>query len=799
MRKNKRKNKERVKKVPIKVLMLICLSFVMLGCIFIVAARYFDEPLLQKQGKLKTDKDLLGTILKENQKYGDKKVEMKVDPKTLELSLKGEKNSAKIAGTFDEPISNFKEEGDNISWTYPNQKLDVTISNSKEFVSINFLPHSDETEEITWPTVSGDHYYLPIGEGKQISAKDQVWEEYFKGNNELDLNESFSMSFLTVVQNDSAATIVMDDNFDKQLLKDEYSADLSFKIKNNLNKFNRKQGVTYRVYLSDNTPVASAKLYQRDRINNKKFTTLSQKNEMNSNVEKLIGAPHIYYWQNQLLTEQDIKWQKFVNVDPSFFNHVGNLLESCSEDGREGFDQALKLLTSGEGYKFEKNTILTGINTVLAYPDFYHADIFKTISDKELSYLKETSADMPTEERFSINKKLLKSVLKDAATEEKEWGQKSSTDILKDMKKSGLNKAWIGLANWNQGLVNPSFVQEAVSDDYLIGPYDSYQSIHENLSLDWNTASFKNNKQVFDAKTIMKPNGEYVSGFLGKGRKVNQTLIADESDYRMKQVLSKKVPFNTWFLDTDAAGEIYNDFSPEHPTSIKDDVNARVKRSNDLTKKGLVVGTETGNDYFNEAMVFAHGIETPVIAWSDEDMRKNKESEYYIGGYGSIGSKIPERYSKVVSIKEQYKKIYIDPSYNIPLYKLVYNQSVITTHHWEWDSYKIEGETENRRLSEYLYNVPPMIHLDQESWKNRKEDIIKNSKQWERYQTEAITKEMTDFQYLTEDKLVQSTTYGDDLIVTVNYSDKVFQSGDYKIEPHKGIINQDNKITIINE
>ncbi|OQO72589.1 hypothetical protein BH746_11855 [Enterococcus faecalis] len=69
---------------------------------------------------------------------------------------------------------------------------------------------------------------------------------------------------------------------------------------------------------------------------------------------------------------------------------------------------------------------------------------------------------------------------------------------------------------------------------------------------------------------------------------------------------------------------------------------------------------------------------------------------------------IPDRYGKQIPLKEEYIATTIDPVYSIPLYKLVYNQSVITSHHWEWDSNKIKGEEANRRIREYLYNSPAL-------------------------------------------------------------------------------------------
>ena len=47
------------------------------------------------------------------------------------------------------------------------------------------------------------------------------------------------------------------------------------------------------------------------------------------------------------------------------------------------------------------------------------------------------------------------------------------------MKEAGIEKAWIGLPNWEQGFMQPNFVTKAKEMGYLVGPYDSYHSIHE--------------------------------------------------------------------------------------------------------------------------------------------------------------------------------------------------------------------------------------------------------------------------------------------------------------------------------
>ncbi len=195
-----------------------------------------------------------------------------------------------------------------------------------------------------------------------------------------------------------------------------------------------------------------------------------------------------------------------------------------------------------------------------------------------------------------------------------------------------------------------------------------------------------------------------------------------------------------------------------------------------------------GNDFAAPYIAFAHGIELPSFSWMDADMSKNKENPYYIGKYYSSHGGVPEKMSLEIPVKEKYKKIFLDNAYNIPLYKLVYNDSVITTYHWDWSTFKIKDETQNRMLYEILYNVPSLYHLDKFQWEKYKERIIRHYKIWSPFSRTAVTKEMTDFRILSDDRLVQLTEYGSDLKVAANFSDTEFKYNDDIIAPNSLII-----------
>lgn len=55
---------------------------------------------------------------------------------------------------------------------------------------------------------------------------------------------------------------------------------------------------------------------------------------------------------------------------------------------------------------------------------------------------------------------------------------------------------------------------------------------------------------------------------------------------------------------------------------------------------------------------------------------------------------------------------------------------------------------------------------------------------------------MTGFEYLTEDGLVQMTSYGDQITVTANFSNEAFPTGDTVLEPKSLMIIDGGEVTV---
>ena len=243
--------------------------------------------------------------------------------------------------------------------------------------------------------------------------------------------------------------------------------------------------------------------------------------------------------------------------------------------------------------------------------------------------------------------------------------------------------------------------------------------------------------------------------------------------------------FNSWFVDCDAYGELFDDYSPSHPATQLDDMNARLARMAWIRDThNTVVGSEGGSAYAAGTIHFAHGMMSPVIGWSDPDM-KDKTSPYYIGGYWP--PEAPAIHVQQVPLKSRYFYLYYDPRFRLPLYQIVFHDSVVTTHHWGYSSLKFKNVVETLALLELLYNVPPLYHLNTARFSKHKNWIKRHYAFFSPLHRQIGGKPMTDFEWLSSDKQVQRTAFGDTVEIFANFGTERFEYEDVAI-PRRSVV-----------
>lgn len=714
--------------------------------------------------------------------------EYHVDTQTLAVSAssyKGE-NIISIPSKARE-VSDLEVNGGNLSWSYPDLGIDVNVEAiSDEHLRFNIS--SDEDGTFTWPMVAADEYLLPLGEGKYIPSNDPYWADYL---NDMEMNtiESLSMGFFATGQGEQGIVYIMENIFDNKMVFKASDGYISFDFVHDFVSINPDRNYGFDIYITANDPASIAKVYRDYVISAGRFRTLEQKAKDNPNVEKLYGAVHMYFWDMSVISEEDVNWNVFKKeLQSDELVYIKKFLRENVDGGDEAADILEQMTKQEFVYKYQKTAICQSLSKALMMPDFYDSKSLKG-TDTEMADLVFKGVKNLTEaEVIELNRKALYNSVKGAFSSPETWAYDRTLDVIRDIKESGIDRAWIGMDNWEQGFIHPELVKLANDSGYLIAPYDSYHSIHESGKEEWNTAKF-DDPSLYDNATIENEDGTKVSGFQGVGRKLNPTLSLPLVDDRINHILDNEIEFNSWFVDCDATGEVYNDYAAGHITTQKEDIDARLERMQHIADDfNMVVGSEGGNDFASQVIAFAHGIELQSFSWMDYDMKSNRDSEYYMGRYYSPEGGVPEKFSKPVPVKEEYLKIFMDPFYKIPLFKLVYNDSVITSYHWDWSTFKVEGEADTRMLYEILYNIPPLYQIDKFEWDKYRDDILEHYEVYSDFSKDVVNLEMTDFSVLSDDRMVQMTEYGGKVKVIANFSKAPFNYGDDVIEPSSLVI-----------
>ncbi len=163
---------------------------------------------------------------------------------------------------------------------------------------------------------------------------------------------------------------------------------------------------------------------------------------------------------------------------------------------------------------------------------------------------------------------------------------------------------------------------------------------------------------------------------------------------------------------------------------------------------------------------------TPVFGWMDPDLRKNRESEYFLGRAWPPDA--PAINVKQVPLKPRFRKYYYDPRFRLPLYQTVFHDSLVATHHWGSASLKFVDQTDTVALLELLYNVPPLYHMNLEEFDKHKARMKAHYEFFSPLHRELALLPMTDFAWLTPDRMVQRTVFGERVEMVANFGRESF-------------------------
>ena len=677
-------------------------------------------------------------------------------------------------------VAEFSQEGNTVSWRIADRSLTVRFELIEESLSVEFVhdKQTNDTLRLTWPVIEDSEslraYILPLFEGSYVPKDDVKWQDFLSERGPINTTAGLSMPFWGLDFTDRTLTYILTNPFNNQIRFNKTAApSLSMTVSHAFTPNWEQRRYGLRIALGAASPVVPAKQYRRWLQQNAEFVSFAEKIEKTPAAEKLLGAAHVYLWGGKLLSEHDVTdWKTFAIRLKSDSKIATRIRAQLNTETREALQE---IVQSDYASKYVRRVVSRAISEQLEKQNFYDPSLWAEIpltSETE----KLISRDVPTlspPELYRRNCLLFYAAFSDMLRHPDTWGDGLSVKLLERLAENGLDRLWLGVDSWQDGFRHPTAVAKATELGYLVGPYDSYHSIHHPDEKDtWETAQF--DLTLYETGAIVNADGTKNRGFKKRGYHLSPLVAKPYVENRVNGIVNQMPSdFNTWFIDCDAYGELFDDYSISHPATQLDDMNARLARIAWIRDThNMVVGSEGGAAYSASVLHYAHGMTLPVIGWGDPDM-KSKTSPYYVGGYWPPEG--PAIHIKQVPLKPNYLYHYYDPRFRVPLYQMVFHDSVITTHHWGSGSLKFENAIGTLALLELLYNVPPLYHLNIEEFSKHKAWIKRHYTFFSPLHRQIGGQAMTDFQWLSKDKLVQRTEFGDTVEIIANFGTDAFE------------------------
>jgi Glycosyl hydrolases related to GH101 family, GH129 len=356
------------------------------------------------------------------------------------------------------------------------------------------------------------------------------------------------------------------------------------------------------------------------------------------------------------------------------------------------------------------------------------------------------------------------------------YGDGRTPDFLAQLKKLGIDRCWLGYdQDPRQGKfhVDSGYIAEAEKLGYLIGPYDTFENIQNPQSADDSASVW--NQTLWETGCVIDRQGRKMKGFGGRGCELSSEALAlaePQMHYIEKRVRAHARPgINSYFLDSDAFGELFDDYSERHPMTLRQDRQNRLTRMRYIGEsEKLVLGSEGGVGWAAPVIAFAHGTE----AVSNDLLWALQRERTVFGGWWP-----PERpaiFFKPVAVSPEFRTARFDPVYRLPLYQAVFHSSLISTDRWEESLTKYPELVQTRELLELLYDVPSMWSFDLRELRNDEEILPPLYRFFSPMHRRVGGKPLSDFEWLTGDREVQRTRFGNELELTANFGRNPYQS-----------------------
>jgi len=359
------------------------------------------------------------------------------------------------------------------------------------------------------------------------------------------------------------------------------------------------------------------------------------------------------------------------------------------------------------------------------------------------------------------------------------WHQRPLTpELIADLRKAGIRRAIVAkprgdVASATQG-IKPEAIPAAVEAGYLIGAYHNASWIQSR----WIEAD----PSLKDA-AVLPADGKltYIGNAWDAKGRLDRCPAAHTDVLQQRSQQAHDAGLNYFFTDcTTTGGSIHECYHPKHAVARNQgaaQLNAAVQTAADV---GMVVGSERGKWWAAGTTHVFEGIET-LIDYGGPYYGKG-DATHWVGPY--------------LEDKPGYSEMFLgydlNPARRVPLFQLVYHDSVYCTRRWNQDPGRDPGLWDRHDLMNILYGTTPLFFMHPKAgnvigtpaWEKVKDRYLQTYRNVCGWHEKIGFETMLDHRFLDDARLVQETRFGNGLSVVVNFGSRPWQDPrGFPVEP----------------
>jgi len=350
------------------------------------------------------------------------------------------------------------------------------------------------------------------------------------------------------------------------------------------------------------------------------------------------------------------------------------------------------------------------------------------------------------------------------------WSQRPVTpQLIAALQVAGVRRAIIGKVGRGDPSpgegIEPEAIKAADEAGFLIGRYHNYS---------WIQGRWVAKDHSLENLAVLPASGKlkYVKNAWDPKGRLDRCPAAHSDIFRKMGRLERELGINYFFTDcTTTGGSIHECYHHKHPLARSEGPARLNDALQELAILGLVVGSERGKWWATPTTHVFEGIET-LIEYGGQYYGKG-DATHWVGPY--------------LKDKPGFQELCLgydfNPARRLPLFQLVYHDSVYCTRRWNQDPGRDAALWNRHDLMNILYGTPPLIFMHPKAgnviggpgWDKVKDRYLQTYHNVCGWHEKIGFDEMTNHCFLSADRLVQETCFSSGRTVVVNFSDETWQ------------------------